>query len=255
MITHDVLVVGGGLAGLRAAVALADRWNVAVISKVHPVRSHSGAAQGGLNAALGNAPDGRDDSTDRHTFDTIKGSDYLADQAAVATMCRLAPETVYELDRWGALFSRFADGTVAQRPFGGGAFPRTCYAADRTGHILLQTLFEQAIKRQIVVYPERLVTDIAVVDGRCHGLVAYDLRSGRLEPFAARYILLATGGYGRIFRNSTNALINTGSGIGIALMSPACRSRTWNSCNFIRPRCFLRTSSSPKELGAKAVSC
>ena len=217
MITHDVLVVGGGLAGLRAAVGLAERWNVAVISKVHPVRSHSGAAQGGLNAALGNAPDGRDDSPERHTFDTIKGSDYLADQAAVAAMCGLAPETVYELDRWGALFSRFPDGAVAQRPFGGGGFPRTCYAADRTGHVLLQTLFEQAVKRKIVVYPERLVTQLAVADGQCHGLVAYDLRSGRLEPLAARVCLLATGGYGRIFRHSTNALINTGSGIGVAL--------------------------------------
>lgn len=219
MITHDVLIVGGGLAGLRVAVGLAGRFDVAVLSKVHPVRSHSGAAQGGINAALGNAPEGRDDSAERHTFDTIKGSDYLADQGAAATMCRLAPDTIYELDRWGALFSRFPDGTVAQRPFGGGAFPRTCYAADRTGHVLLQTLFEQAVKREVVVYPERLVTGIAVADGRCHGLVAYDLRSGQLESYACRYCVLATGGYGRIFRNSTNALTNTGSGIGAALMA------------------------------------
>ena len=143
MIKHDVLVVGGGLAGLRAAVGLAERWDVAVISQVHPVRSHSGAAQGGINAALGNAPDGGDDSPERHAFDTIKGSDYLADQAAVLTMCGLAPEVVYEFEHWGAAFSRFPDGRIAQRPFGGTGFSRTCYAADRTGHVLLQTLYEQ----------------------------------------------------------------------------------------------------------------
>lgn len=219
MISHDVLVVGGGLAGLRAAVGLAERWNVAVISKVYPVRSHSGAAQGGINAALGNAPEGRDDSPSRHAFDTIKGSDYLADQQAVLRMCELAPETIHELDRWGTLFSRFPDGSIAQRSFGGGAFPRTCYAADRTGHMLLHTLFEQSVKRGIAVYPERLVTALAAADGQCHGLVAYDLRSGTLEAMACRFCVFATGGYGRIYRNSTNALINSGSGIGIALMA------------------------------------
>jgi succinate dehydrogenase / fumarate reductase flavoprotein subunit len=190
---------------------------VAVLSKVHPVRSHSGAAQGGINAAIGNAPEAADDSPEKHAFDTIKGSDYLADQAAVYQMCRLAPEVIYEFERWGAPFSRFEDGTVAQRPFGGAGFPRTCYAADRTGHILLQTLYEQLVRRGVKVYDERAVTRIAVADGRCHGLVAYNLQQGCFEGFAAKFCVFATGGYGRAYRNSTNALINTGSGIGMAL--------------------------------------
>ncbi len=210
-------MVGGGLAGLRAAVGLADQCDVAVLSKVHPVRSHSGAAQGGLNAALGNAPQAGDDSPEKHAFDTIKGSDYLADQAAVLQMCRLAPQVVREFEGWGAPFSRFDSGAVAQRPFGGGGFPRTCYAADRTGHVLLHTLYEQLVCRGIKVYDELAVTRIAVADGRCHGLVAYDLKRGRFETFAAKFCVFATGGYGRVYRNSTNALINTGSGIGMAL--------------------------------------
>jgi succinate dehydrogenase / fumarate reductase flavoprotein subunit len=219
MIHHDVLIVGGGLAGLRAAIGLAEHWDVAVLSKVHPVRSHSGAAQGGMNAALRNAPEGRDDTPEKHAFDTIKGSDYLADQQAVARMCALAPAVVYELEHWGAPFSRFPDGTIAQRPFGGAGFPRTCYAADRTGHVLLHTLYEQVVKRGIRVYDERAVTRVAVEDGLCHGLVAYDLKQGRFETFASRFCVFATGGYGRMYRNSTNALINTGSGIGLALMA------------------------------------
>jgi len=214
---HDVLVVGGGLAGLRAAIGLAEKWDVAVVSKVHPVRSHSGAAQGGINAALGNAPDGRDDSPERHARDTIKGSDYLADQSAVITMCELAPEMIFEMEHWGAPFSRMDDGRIAQRPFGGGGFPRTCYSADRTGHIILQTLYERAVALGVRVYDERVVTRLVVEDGRCHGLVAYDLRTGRFEAFGAKYTVLATGGFGRIYRKSTNALINTGSGIGAAL--------------------------------------
>ena len=219
MIRHDVLVVGGGLAGLRAAVGLSHQCDVAVISKVHPVRSHSGAAQGGMNAALANSSEGRDDTPEKHAFETIKGSDYLADQAAVTTMCRLAPELVYEFERAGMPFSRFPDGTIAQRPFGGAGCPRTCYAADTTGHVLLQTLYEQVVKRGIKVYDEWALTEIVVDDAGCHGLIVYDLKRGRLQSVASRYCVLATGGYGRIYRNSTNALINTGSGIGAALMA------------------------------------
>jgi succinate dehydrogenase / fumarate reductase flavoprotein subunit len=217
MIKHDVLVVGGGLAGLRAAVGLAGRYDVAVLSKVHPLRSHSGAAQGGINAAMGNAPEGGDDSPEKHAFDTIKGSDYLADQSAVLEMCSLAPEVVGEFERWGAPFSRFAEGTVAQRPFGGAGFPRTCYAADRTGHVLLHTLYEQLVRRGVKVYDERAVTRLAVADGHCHGVIAYNLKQGRFERFAGKFCVFATGGYGRVYRNSTNALINTGSGIAMAL--------------------------------------
>jgi len=219
MIRHEVLVIGGGLAGLRAAVGLAPQWDVAVISKVHPLRSHSGAAQGGINAALGNAPEGRDDSPEKHAFETIRGSDYLADQAAVAAMCALAPEMIAELEGFGAPFSRFADGTIAQRPFGGAGFPRTCYAADRTGHALLQTLYEQTVRRSVKVHEEWAVVALAVEDGRCHGVVAYDMKRGRFEAVAADYFVLATGGYGRVYRNSTNALINTGSGIGAAFLA------------------------------------
>ena len=214
-----MIVVGGGLAGLRAAVGLASRYDVAVVSKVHPVRSHSGAAQGGINAALANAPDGRDDTSERHAFDTIKGSDYLADQSAVVKMCEMAPAMVCEFEHWGAPFSRLTDGTIAQRPFGGGGFPRTCYAADRTGQVLLHTLYEQIIKRKVKVYDERVVTQVVVDDGQYHGLVALDLRTGRFEGLASRFGLFATGGYGRIYRNSTNALINTGSGIAAALLA------------------------------------
>lgn len=219
MIRHDVLVVGGGLAGLRAAIGVSAYWDVAVVSKVHPVRSHSGSAQGGVNAALGNAPEGRDDSPERHAFETVRGSDYLADQAAVAKMCQLAPETIYELERFGAPFSRFADGTIAQRAFGGAGFPRACYAADRTGHAMLQTLYEQTVRRSVKVYDEWAVVALAVEDGRCHGVIVYDMKRGGFEAVAADYCVLATGGYGRVYRNSTNALINTGSGVGAAFLA------------------------------------
>ncbi len=219
MIKHDVIVVGGGLAGLRAAVGLCGRYDVAVVSKVHPVRSHSGAAQGGVNAALRNAPEAHDDSPEQHAFDTIKGSDYLADQAAALTMCQMAPEAIYEFEHWGAPFSRLPDGTIAQRPFGGGGCPRTCYAADRTGHLMLHTLYEQIVKHRVKVYDERVVTRVVIDDGQYHGLAVLNLKTGRFEGLASRFCVFATGGYGRIYRNSTNALINTGSGLGTALMA------------------------------------
>lgn len=221
MIEHDLLIVGGGLAGLRAAVETCSSLNVGLISRVHPLRSHSLAAQGGMNAPLGNHPDGHDDSVERHTFDTVKGSDYLADQDAVNLMCGLAPEIVYEMEHWGTPFSRFPDGRIAQRPFGGGGFPRTCFAADRTGHVLLHTLYEQAVRLGLNVYEEWLVLRLAVKDGRAYGLVAMNLLTGQLETFAARSILFATGGYGRVYARSTNALINTGSGIGLAYQAGA----------------------------------
>jgi len=217
MISSDVLVVGGGLAGLRAALEAAKSGlDVAVISKVHPVRSHSIAAQGGINAALSNHPDGRGDAPDKHAFDTIKGSDYLADQDAVSLMCDMAPEIIYEMEHWGTPFSRFPDGRIAQRPFGGAAFPRTCYASDRTGHVLLHTLYEQIVKEEVKVYDEWIVISLVVRDNRTHGLIALNTLTGDLTPFKGKAVIFATGGYGRVYKRSTNALINTGSGLSIA---------------------------------------
>jgi succinate dehydrogenase / fumarate reductase flavoprotein subunit len=216
MITHDLLVVGGGLAGLSAALAADPRLSVAVISRVHPLRSHSVAAQGGINAALGNNPAGKDDSWERHAFDTIKGSDYLADQDAAELMCQQAVPTIYDLEYHGVPFSRFPGGVIAQRPFGGAGFPRTCYAADRTGLVILHTLHEQLLRKQVKVYSEALVTRLLVENGRCVGMVIYDLASGQIVPARARAVVFATGGYGRVFLKTTNAYINHGSGIGIA---------------------------------------
>ncbi len=216
MLSHDVLIVGGGLAGLRCAVGLCDKYDVALISKVHPIRSHSIAAQGGINAALANNPDARDDTWEKHAFDTVKGSDYLADQDAVEIMCREAPEIVYEMEHWGCPFSRFPDGSIAQRPFGGAGYPRTCYSTDITGHVLLNTLYERAVFKGVKVYPEWHVTALATEDESCHGVIAFDLINGVIMPIRAKATLFATGGYGRVYFYSTNALINTGSGIGIA---------------------------------------
>ncbi|HDQ98737.1 MAG TPA: FAD-dependent oxidoreductase [candidate division WOR-3 bacterium] len=218
LIHHEALVIGGGLAGLRCALALLEAGrDVALLTKVHPLRSHSVAAQGGINAALGNSPDGTDDTPERHAEDTVKGADYLADQDAVMAMCTEAPAAVYELEHRGTVFSRFEDGRIAQRPFGGAGFPRTCYAADRTGHNLLHTLYEWAIARGLRVYEEFFVTALAVADGRVTGCVALDIARDVMGGFAAPAVVLATGGYGRLFTRSTNALINTGDGAALAL--------------------------------------
>ena len=216
MITHDILVVGGGLAGLAAALTADPKLSVAVISKVHPLRSHSVAAQGGINAALGNNPDGRDDSWEKHAFDTIKGSDYLADQDTAELMCKKAIPALYELEHLGVPFSRFPGAVIAQRPFGGAGFPRTCYAADRTGLVILHTLFEQSLRKQIRFYNEWLVTRLVVSQGKCQGVVVCDMTTGEILPIKAKAVIFATGGYGRVYFKTTNAFINHGSGIGIA---------------------------------------
>lgn len=215
---HDLIIIGGGLAGLRAAYeAVSAGINVAVISKVHPLRSHSVAAQGGINAALGNADTTAHDSWEAHTFDTVKGSDYLADQDAVATMCREAPAAVIELEHMGCVFSRDDRGRIAQRPFVGAGYPRTCYAADRTGHNLLHTLYQQVTSKGVTVYEEYFVTMLVTSDGSCAGCTALCIPDGTIVGFFAKATLLATGGFGRIYERSTNALINTGDGLHLAL--------------------------------------
>jgi len=211
MITHDILIVGAGLAGMRAAIAVPPDLNVALLSKVHPVRSHSVAAQGGINAAIG-----EQDSWEAHAYDTAKGGLYLGDQDAIEAMCREAPQDILELERMGVIFSRTPEGRIAQRPFGGAGFPRTCYAADRTGHALLHAMYEQLMKRRCQVYEEWYVTALLVEQGRCCGVVAWDLVHGGLQILRAKAVILATGGSGRVFSTSTNAVINTGDGMALA---------------------------------------
>lgn len=212
----DVLIVGAGLSGLRAGLELSKKWNAAVIGKVFPVRSHSGAAQGGINAALGNLEEGKEDTPKSHAFDTVKGSDYLADQDVVMFMCEEAPKIVIEFESMGAPFSRLESGLIAQRPFGGAGFPRTCYAGDRTGHALLHTLNEQSVRNGLTFFDEYFLVDLFIAEGKIAGLIALDIAKGELVSFRSPYIILATGGFGRIFKYSTNAVINTGDGVGAA---------------------------------------
>ncbi len=217
LLSHDILIIGGGLAGLRAAIeAKREGCDVAILSKVHPLRSHSVAAQGGINAALGNVPTPVKDTWENHASDTIKGSDYLADQDAVEVMCQEGIERVVEMEHWGTLFSRTENGKIAQRPFGGAGFPRACYAADRTGHNLLHTLYEQVVELQITVYEECYALSLVVEDGKCMGVLVFNLFKGEIFPIRAKATLLATGGYGRIYLRSTNAVINTGQGCYLA---------------------------------------
>jgi len=216
MFQHDVIIVGGGLAGLRAAIESSALVDTAVVSRVHPLRSHTKAAQGGINAALGNAEAGRDDSPDKHAFDTVKGSDFLADQDAVELMTRMGPECIFELEHWGCPFSRTDDGKIAQRPFGGAGFPRTCYGADRTGLYLLQTVYEQSVKRKIKQYQEYFVTSLIVDEGLCRGVIALNIKTGEFVPIVAKATILATGGASWIYSISTNSMINTGSGMTLA---------------------------------------
>ena len=211
MITHDILIVGAGLAGMRAAIAVPPDVHVALLSKVHPVRSHSVAAQGGINAAIGT-----EDSWEAHAYDTAKGGLYLGDQDAIEAMCKEAPQDILELERMGVIFSRTPDGHIAQRPFGGAGYPRTCYAADRTGHALLHAMYEQLMKRGCKVYEEWYVTALLVEEGRCCGVVAWDVVRGGLHVLRAKAVILATGGSGRVFSTSTNAVINTGDGMALA---------------------------------------
>jgi succinate dehydrogenase / fumarate reductase flavoprotein subunit len=214
--TYDAVIVGAGGAGLRAAIEASGHVRTAVISKLYPTRSHTGAAQGGMCAALGNV---EEDSPEWHTFDTVKGGDYLVDQPAAEIMCREAIDAVIELEHWGLPFNRTPEGKIDQRRFGGhtrnhGEAPvrRACYAADRTGHMILQTLYQQCIKRDVRFFNEFYCLDVLLSEGRCGGIVAYELATGELHVFRSKAVLFATGGFGRIFKISSNAHALTGDG-------------------------------------------
>jgi succinate dehydrogenase / fumarate reductase flavoprotein subunit len=217
MLKHQVLVVGGGLAGLRAAVECARLGvDTAVLSLLYPVRSHSGAAQGGINAALANMPECKDDSPAKHAYDTVKGADFLADQDCSEILTTDAPTRIYELEHWGVPFSRTPEGKIAQRPFGGAGYPRTCYAADKTGLYILHTLNEQAVKHKVKVYNEWAALSLASDGARNHGLVALNLQTGEIAAFAAEAVLFATGGSGRIYKRTSNAMQSTGYALAVA---------------------------------------
>jgi succinate dehydrogenase / fumarate reductase flavoprotein subunit len=218
--TYDAVIVGAGGAGLRAAIEASDRVRTAVISKLYPTRSHTGTAQGGMCAALGNV---EEDFPEWHAFDTVKGGDYLVDQPAALVMCEEAVDAVYQLEHWGLPFNRTTDGRIDQRRFGGhtrnhGEAPvkRACYAADRTGHMILQTLYQQCVKRNVRFFNEFYVLDLLMDDGRVSGVVAYELASGELHVFHASSVMFATGGFGRMFRVTSNAHTLTGDGPAVA---------------------------------------
>jgi succinate dehydrogenase / fumarate reductase flavoprotein subunit len=213
-IQHDILIVGAGLAGLRAAVECAGHADVAVISKVLPTRSHSGAAQGGITAAIGNE---EEDHWEWHLFDTVKGSDYLGDQDAIEIMVKDAPRAIYELEQMGVPFSRTIEGKIAQRNFGGhtrdyGKKPvkRACYAADHTGRVVLDTLYDQCLQHQVKFYSEHYVLSLIFDRRRCVGVVTYDLATGELQLLQSKALLLATGGCGRIYKTTSNGFATTG---------------------------------------------
>jgi len=221
----DVVIVGSGLAGLRAAVEFGQAAQVAVITKVFATRSHSGAAQGGIGAALGNE---EEDNWEWHMFDTVKGSDYLGDQDAIEILAQDAPRAIYELEHLGVPFNRTPEGKIAQRAFGGhtrdygkAAVKRACYAATRTGRVILDVLWEQSLQRGIRFFHEFQVLSLIVEDGICKGVVAYELVTGKLHTFHSKAVLLATGGAGKIFKTSSNAFASTGDGMAIAFRAGA----------------------------------
>ena len=212
MIKHDIVIVGSGLAGMRAALEVCEDLDVAILSKVYPTRSHSGAAQGGIAASLGNS---ESDSWEEHLYDTIKGGDFLCDQDAVEEYVKAAPRVIYELEHFGCVFSRTPDGKIAQRSFGGHSKPRACFSADRTGHAILHALHEQLLKRSksIKIYSEWFVHSLILDGDSCHGVVVSDIRSGVVEVIQAKAVIFATGGYGRVFNITSNAFASTADGV------------------------------------------
>jgi succinate dehydrogenase / fumarate reductase flavoprotein subunit len=211
----DAIVIGAGLAGLGAALEIAKNGGeVAVITKVYPTRSHSGAAQGGIAASLANAAE---DSEAMHMFDTIKGSDYLGDQDVIEYFVEEAKKTVYWFEHLGVPFSRTEDGRINQRPFGGHSSPRACFSADITGHVLLHTLYEQCMKHNVHFFNEFQVFSLLIENDVARGVVAWDIRSGGLHIFHSKAVLLATGGYGRAFKITSNAYANTGDSLALIL--------------------------------------
>lgn len=216
---YDVIIVGAGGAGMRAALESSKRVRTAVLTKLYPTRSHTGAAQGGMCAALANV---EEDNWEWHTFDTIKGGDYLVDQDAAEIMAKEAIDAVLDLEKMGLPFSRTPEGRIDQRRFGGhtrnhgeAAVRRACYAADRTGHMILQTLYQQCIKQNVEFHNEFYVLDLLMNDGEVSGVVAYELRTGELHVFQAKSVVFATGGFGRVFKTTSNALSLTGDGMGV----------------------------------------
>jgi len=221
----DAVIVGSGLAGLRAAVEIGENADVAVLSKVFATRSHSGAAQGGIGAALGNE---EEDNWEWHMFDTVKGSDYLGDQDAIEILAKDAPRAIYELEHLGVPFNRTPEGKIAQRAFGGhtrnfGEAPvkRACYAATRTGRVILDTLWERCLQRGIEFYDEFQMLSLITNNGQCCGLVAYELETGKLHTFHCKAVLIATGGAGKIYKTTSNAFASTGDGLAIAFRAGA----------------------------------
>ncbi|MDX6214599.1 MAG: succinate dehydrogenase / fumarate reductase, flavoprotein subunit [Frankiales bacterium] len=217
--TYDTVIVGAGGAGMRAALEAGQRSRTAVLTKLYPTRSHTGAAQGGMCAALANV---EEDNWEWHTFDTVKGGDYLVDQDAAEVMCREAIDAVLDLEKMGLPFNRTPEGRIDQRRFGGhtrnhgeAAVRRSCFAADRTGHLILQTLFQQCVQHGIEFYNEFYVLDLLLNDGRTAGVVAYELATGELHVFQAKSVLFATGGFGKVFKVTSNAHTLTGDGMGI----------------------------------------
>ncbi len=220
MLQHDVIIIGGGLAGCRAALEI-KRLNpdtdVAVIAKTHPIRSHSVAAQGGMAATLKNVDP--EDSWQAHAFDTVKGSDYLADQDAVAILTQEAPEVIIDLEHMGVLFSRLEDGKIAQRAFGGHSHKRTCYAADKTGHAILHELVSNLHRNGVHIYDEWYVMQLILEDGEAKGVVMYHIGEGQLEVVQAKVTMFATGGYGRVFNTTSNDFASTGDGLAMSAMA------------------------------------